>query len=44
MTRAEAERLLNSGKNPKKIIASLHRELMKGNAEVFELLAEKAFG
>ena len=38
MTRAEAERELNSDKNPREIKASMLKELKKGNPEVFEML------
>ena len=44
MTRAEAERELNSDKNPQEIEASMLKELKKGNPEVFEMLADRAFG
>lgn len=44
MMRAEAERELNSDKNPQEIKASMLKELKKGNPEVFEMLADRAFG
>ena len=44
MTRAEAERVLSSDKNPREIKASMLKELKKGNPEVFEMLADRAFG
>lgn len=44
MNKAEAERELTSGKDPELIKAVMLRELKKGNPDVFEVLADHAYG
>ena len=44
MTKAEAEQEFTSGKDPEVIKAALLRELKKGNPQVFEVVADRAYG
>ena len=44
MNEAEAEEMLTSGKDPEVIKAVMLKELKKGNADVFKVLADHAYG